>query len=178
MEKLYPFQRFKRNQELRSAIIDGYAPALRSEAENVLLHMTKDFWDLLEACWGEPASRPEIGVVVDYLFYFERTLQDAIISLGQVAPPTPIAMESLMEIYKPVNLTGHIITKGPLVGRDLFVEVYSGFCNHIKVKAFRFICSLRSTFPRSPSKPIGFLHSGGRSLTPKGKLCSKLVMSF
>jgi hypothetical protein len=57
--------------------MDGYSPALRSEASGALLDMTEFFWNLLEACWDGPFGRPPIGKVVEALNYFTQTMSTA-----------------------------------------------------------------------------------------------------
>ena len=77
VEKVYPFQRFRNTTELRDAIMDGCAPSLRKEGSNTPEALKEYFWNLLEACWGEPSIRPNIGIIIDALDYFERDMVTA-----------------------------------------------------------------------------------------------------
>ena len=74
VEQVYPFQRFRKTAQLRDAIMDGHFPALRTEASDALHDLTEYFWNLLEACWGEPSARPNISTIVEALDYFEQSL--------------------------------------------------------------------------------------------------------
>lgn len=75
IERIYPFGRFTKMGELQHAIIGGYPPAQRKEANNALLDMTEYMWNLLEACWGEPFDRPKVDVIVDALETFQGAIE-------------------------------------------------------------------------------------------------------
>lgn len=77
VERFYPFKRFKTTREVGNAIMDGYSPALRSEASGALLDMTEFFWNLLEACWDGASGRPPVEKVVEALNYFTQTMSTA-----------------------------------------------------------------------------------------------------
>jgi hypothetical protein len=54
--------------------MDKLTPALRQESNAALEGLTEPFWDLLEACWGDPSSRPIVTEVVEALDTFAREI--------------------------------------------------------------------------------------------------------
>jgi serine/threonine protein kinase len=64
IEGVYPFQRLATNHQVIDAILGRLPPASRCESNHNLPTMTDTLWTLLDACWGEPSSRPNVATVV------------------------------------------------------------------------------------------------------------------